>query len=246
MKRIHVPQVNARYWLAITLASLFGTNLGDLYAHSLSLGLLQGLGLLALLVAGVFLLERRDHRLHEAYYWLTIILIRTGATNIADFLAYRSGLSASVLGVGLTVLLGLLAWWMARSASADKRAGSGAGLPSANAVYWTAMLVAGVLGTVLGDDLEHFLGDGPAALSLAAILGFTLLVTRGWRASVLAYWAAVAVARTAGTALGDGLADGRGLPLSTLLTGSAFVAVLLLWRSWQTAPVASSSRGIAD
>lgn len=33
MKLIHVSQVDAHYWLAILLTSVFGTNMGDLYAH---------------------------------------------------------------------------------------------------------------------------------------------------------------------------------------------------------------------
>ncbi len=48
------------------------------------------------------------------------------------------------------------------------------------------------------------------------------------------YWIAVAVARTAGTDIGDWLEESKvlhvGLPLSTLLSGTAFVAVLALWK----------------
>jgi len=39
MKAIHVPRINARYWYAITLASVFGTNLGDSYSHDSGLGI---------------------------------------------------------------------------------------------------------------------------------------------------------------------------------------------------------------
>jgi uncharacterized membrane-anchored protein len=48
------------------------------------------------------------------------------------------------------------------------------------------------------------------------------------------YWLTVATARTAGTAIGDWLAENKimsiGLPISTLLTGCVFVAVLMLWQ----------------
>ncbi|MDB5866617.1 MAG: putative integral rane protein, partial [Betaproteobacteria bacterium] len=40
MKRVHVPTIDGRYWMAITLASIFGTNLGDFYAHQSGLGLI--------------------------------------------------------------------------------------------------------------------------------------------------------------------------------------------------------------
>ena len=51
MKIAHIPRVNARYWSAITFASLFGTNLGDLYAHEAHLGIVLGTSLLAALAA---------------------------------------------------------------------------------------------------------------------------------------------------------------------------------------------------
>ena len=51
MKLIHTPRVNARYWTAIALASVFGTNLGDFYAHESGLGIVKGLSVLALIAA---------------------------------------------------------------------------------------------------------------------------------------------------------------------------------------------------
>lgn len=97
------------------------------------------------------------------------------------------------------------------------------------------MLTAGVLGTALGDDTSHAFGEGAASVGLTLLLSLTLLVTRGGMPFVGAYWGTVAVARTAGTAMGDWLAENHslslGLPVSTLLTGSAFLGVLLLWRS---------------
>ena len=233
MKPIHIPHVNGRYWLAILLASVFGTNLGDLYAHESGLGIGLGLLLLAVLAALAFLGERRDQRSHEAWYWLVIIIIRTGATNIADWLAFRLRVPPVALGLGLILLLVALAWRTSRVA----RTGPDTDrvLPATDAVYWAAMLTAGVLGTVLGDDASHGIGEGPASICLGLLLGLVLLVTRGEVRSIFTYWGIVAVARTAGTAIGDWLAGNRiiniGLPLSTLLTGVAFVAVLLLWRS---------------
>src|ERR1700761_5826679 len=85
MKIAHIPKVNARYWSAILFASLFGTNLGDVYAHDAHLGIVLGTAILAALAACVFLVERRDPAPREIFYWLVIIIIRTGATNIADY-----------------------------------------------------------------------------------------------------------------------------------------------------------------
>ena len=89
MKAIHVPRIDARYWAGITMASVFGTNTGDWFAFRSGLGILGGLPYLAAIIAVVWFLERRDNTKHEAWYWLAIILIRTGATNIADFACGR-------------------------------------------------------------------------------------------------------------------------------------------------------------
>lgn len=233
MKLMHVPQVNARYWVAITLASVFGTNLGDLYAHESGLELGFGLLLLAALAGVAFVIERRDDRPHEAWYWLAIIIIRTGATNIADWLAFRVRIPPVALGLSLFLLLAVLGWRTrrlpARGEVADRR------LPATGAVYWGAMLTAGVLGTVLGDDASHAIGQGPASVALSLLLVVALFASRGGTRSILFYWATVAIARTAGTAIGDWMAENRilniGLAFSTLITGLGFVAVLRFWRS---------------
>ena len=234
MKRLHVPRVNARYWTAITLASVFGTNLGDYYAHESGLGITKGLAVLALLAAGVFVVERFEERRHEAYYWLVIILIRTGATNIADYLAYRVRVPEVTLTLGLMGLLALFGWGTHRVVS--RAVDPAYTLPPTNAAYWLAMLTAGVFGTVVGDIFEHRIGEGVSAVMLSAVLLAVLFAGRGRAARIIAlYWTTVAVARTAGTAIGDWLAENRivhiGLPLSTLLSGVAFIAVLVLWRN---------------
>lgn len=231
MKRMHVPEINIRYWLAITVASIFGTNLGDLYAHESGLGLLGGLWILIALAAVAFVIERRDDRAHETYYWLAIVVIRTGATNVADYL--RHSLPAVPLAVGLVALMAALVL-MARARVARRTSTTGPRLPDTDAVYWAAMLTAGVLGTVLGDDCSHLFGQGAASAALAALLGGILLLPQGGAASVGAYWMTVAVARTAGTAIGDWLAESKlldiGLPQSTLLSGITFVAILTFRR----------------
>src|SRR3954467_4385228 len=122
MKRYHVPTIDGRYWTAITLASIFGTNLGDLYAHESGLGLIGGLPILVLLFAAIYLVERLDRDSHDAYYWLCIIIMRTGATNIADYMAGRRGLNIDrlTLSIGLGLALMALAWWAVQS---SRRAG---------------------------------------------------------------------------------------------------------------------------
>ena len=80
------------------------------------------------------------------------------------------------------------------------------------------------------------MGGGIASIVLGGILALTLFAGRGdLLQTVYYYWLAVAVARTTGTAIGDWLAENHtlnlGLLVSTLLSGTVFVLILLLWRS---------------
>ena len=99
------------------------------------------------------------------------------------------------------------------------------------------MLIAGTLGTAVGDgvadDLD--LGTGVATLLLgaatAALLGAW---TRLALPIVAVYWAVVVAIRAAGTTASDFLAGreglGLGLSISTILTGLLLLGILLLWR----------------
>ena len=56
MQRQHIPALGPRYWVALCLASIFGANSGDFFAHDIGLGHLAGLPFLAIaLVAVLFL-----------------------------------------------------------------------------------------------------------------------------------------------------------------------------------------------
>ncbi len=235
MNRIHMPKIDGRYWAAITLASIFGTNLGDFYAHESGLGIWSGLLVLAALATLTFLAERRDRNAHEIYYWLVIIIIRTGATNIADYLAFDVEIPAIPLSIALAGLIAILAWRMTVS-DAGAELMVNRELPSTGGKYWTAMLAAGVFGTVLGDVCSHYVGEAMASIGLGLLLSLVLLGRwHGVVAAIGGYWLTVAIARTAGTAMGDWLAENKildiGLPLSTIIAGFVFVAILLARRS---------------
>jgi uncharacterized membrane-anchored protein len=236
MQARHVPTVNARYWAGIALASVFGTNMGDLYAHDSGLGLLGGLPVLVVLFLAIYAAERRDKRSHDTYYWLCIIIMRTGATNIADYMAGRRGMGIDrvTLSIGFGLLLAVLAWWLGRAARRTDDAAVLKSVPTTDPGYWVTMLTAGVFGTVLGDLCQHLFGENAATIGLILLLAITLAAYRKWAFSALAgYWLTVAVARTTGTAIGDWLAESPivnlGLPLATMLTGAALAAVLVLW-----------------
>lgn len=234
MKPTHTPSIGGRYWVAITLASIFGTNLGDLYAHESGFGLMQGAAVLLLLASVVFVVERADRRTHQIYYWLVIVIIRTGATNIGDYLAYVVRIPGILLILGLSALIAVLAF----TAGWTEKTGNKPvpdSIPATGGVYWFTMLVAGVFGTVFGDVASRAIGQGMASIVLGLFLGFVLWVGSGKAATAIGmYWFTVAIVRTLGTTMGDWLAENKllhiGLPASTVITGLVFVTVLLVWR----------------
>src|SRR5258707_1255845 len=112
MQQIHLPALGARYWAALCLASIFGANMGDFFAHNLGLGHVAGLPFLALALAIVVIGERFDRSVHQAYYWLTIVTVRAAGTVVGDFVAGRHmlGLALGTLVTG-TLFVALLALW---------------------------------------------------------------------------------------------------------------------------------------
>lgn len=233
MQDRHLPSLGPRFWAALCLASIFGANMGDYFAHDLGLGHVAGLPFLAVAFAVVLVVERFGRAVHEVYYWVAIILVRTAATNLGDFFAGDLKLARPWVMAGLIVLLAVVVAIAARTSwrtvSAEAR------VLRADAAYWLAMLVAGTLGTVMGDYVSHnlHLGDlwGSVALSIP-LLALFAIGSRGLIWSLPFYWVTVVMVRAAGTLVGDYFAGRKvlGLPTSTLVTGLVFVALLVLWR----------------
>ena len=238
MQPYHVPFLGLRYWIALCLASIFGANMGDFFAHNLGLGHVAGLPFLAIAFAIVFVLERFDRAAHEAFYWLAIVVVRTAATNLADFFAGDLRLPRPWVMAGLAVLLALsvaAAWQLSWRDAADKSDARG-NLLRADYGYWLAMLIAGTLGTVMGDFFSHdlHLGNAAASIVLSALLApFLVLGARQLLWTLPLYWTTIVMVRAAGTTVGDLLAarNALGLALSTAATGLLFIGFLIVWRT---------------
>ena len=247
MKSSHVPQLGLRYWTALCLASVFGANMGDFFAHDIGLGHVAGLPFLAVALVGVFVVERFDNAAHEAYYWLSIVIVRTAATNLADFFSVDLRQPKPWVMAGLAALLALIvaaAWqwiWRNRPDKDDAQRS----LLRADYSYWCAMLVAGTLGTVMGDFFSHdlHLGNAGGSAVLCLLLApFFVLAARQSSSSLALYWATIVMVRAAGTTVGDLLAarHALGLPLSTAVTGLLFVGLLIVWRKTKPAEAAAT------
>jgi uncharacterized membrane-anchored protein len=238
MQKCHVPLLGLRYWIALCIASIFGANMGDFFAHNVGLGHVAGLPFLAIGLAVVFVLERIDRTAHEAFYWLAIVVVRTAATNLADFFSVDLKLAKPWVMAGLAVLLTLTvaaAWRLLWRNSADKTDAQ-SNLLRADSGYWLAMLIAGTLGTVGGDFFSHdlHLGNALASIVLSALLApFFLLGARRQLRSLPFYWSTIVMVRAAGTVVGDLLAarNALGLPTSTAVTGLLFIGFLIVWKT---------------
>ena len=215
------------FWVAMFTASAFGTNIGDWWVDDLHMSGWAGFVILSAVCIAAIRLDRRTGLRNEAWYWVAIVALRAVATNIAD--ATRHGLNVGfVLPALIYGAAALASGWLTRPA-ADR-----IGSPVIDAWYWTAMVLAGIFGTVGGDLAANRLG-----LPVASVLLVLLLLIVLWRrfqrfpASMMAYWTAVLTERCAATPVGDWLASRRGLalglPLAMLCTGS-LLAAALLWR----------------
>jgi len=239
----NLPAINVRYWCSIVVASMAGANTGDFAARYLHLGHTGGLLPLALVFLAIIWAETRARRATEVYYWLAIIVLRTGATNLADLMTHDLHLGYPLTLAALAVLIIailLFVYW--RDGSAAPASTDGRKLPATDSAYWIAMLAAGTFGTAGGDFTadELGLGVGYGSLVLFAVFLIVLLgAARIGKMRLFWYWAAIVAARTAGTAMGDFLPSRRGLdlglPLSTAITLTTLAAIVIIWRDRQTA-----------
>lgn len=242
MRPASAPRLGARYWTAISLASVAGCNLGDFVSLYLHLGHWLGLAPLALFFAGLIIGERRSGQGGEIWYWSTIIVLRTAATNLADLATHTFQLSYPLVIAWLELIQILVVLRVAPRPILIN--GDTAGRPVADLWYWASMLTAGTLGTAVGDCVaEYFkLGTGGGTLLLGGVLAAVLTLGRrsSW-ATKAQYWFAIVAVRAAGTTAGDFLAFqdgvGLGLPLSTGCTLAIFIATLVLWRPTNAKPV---------
>jgi uncharacterized membrane-anchored protein len=221
-----LPRIDVRYWLALSAASIFGTNTGDFVAGYLHLGHLAGLPWLLAAFVLILVLERTSPVKTPLWFWAAIITMRTAATNVGDaFHDFGMG-----FGISVPMMLVVFVASVALYARVTPARLPGEDTVQVNGAYWVAMMLAGVLGTVGGDLAAKGLSN-PGAAALFFALAWGAIAYFGRRGSLLLvvpYWTAVALIRTAGTAGGDTIAHAIGLAPSTVLTGVVFLVLVLV------------------
>src|SRR5262249_2902988 len=106
----NLPAIDAGYWAAIVAASICGTNTGDLAAGPLAVGHVRGILPLAAVFLAIIWAEKILNWTTVAFYWLAIIVLRTMATNIADFATHDMKLSYPVFVLLLVAFMGAMIW----------------------------------------------------------------------------------------------------------------------------------------
>jgi uncharacterized membrane-anchored protein len=218
-------EVTHTYWLSMLAASAFGTNVGDLWAEIVFPGPYTSLASLLVICVAAVWYHRRAASPTEAGYWVAIVAMRAAATNVADIVTHDLA-HGYVLA---SILLGVLTIGVARFTDPDfSRSGS----PRVDGVYWIAMFIAGVFGTVAGDLIHHSIGLYSASAALCLSLA-TLILVREARApaSMLLFWIIVMLERCAGTAVGDALASRRAVGLGVLIASicTGTLTIISLW-----------------
>ena len=231
-----LPRIDSRYWLCLCAASIFGTNTGDFIGDELHLGHLSGLPWLAGLFALILLLDRIVRTPTPLWFWFAIITVRTAATNIGDM--FHEWHIDFPVSIPLVLALFIGAVWVYRQRTRLSNT------IRVTPIYWVCMILAGVLGTLVGDCASfrmHLTPPGAAVVVGALVATMLTIGRRGQILTPVLYWTTVALIRTAGTAAGDALSHMLSLPWSTLLTGLAFLVLVVAFygTGWLTVKRAS-------
>lgn len=171
MQSDHLPELDARYWLALLLASILGTVFGDYAADALGLGFISGPAAMGAVFLASLYAEKVAKGRNEGFYWTAMVLTRAAATNLADLMTHQLHLDYGGAGHWLGLALVLVVLWPGRTAPNDARS-----LPTVDSRYWLGILIASVFGTVMGDHFSHLWGVGTASALLLTILGLVFYI----------------------------------------------------------------------
>jgi uncharacterized membrane-anchored protein len=224
------PAVEARYWTAMLVASMCGTNFGDIFSDVLHFNLLEGLLTLAAMFVAAAFIDRSHTRGFEAIYWVLVLAVRGAATLVADFSIKELNLSY------LQAILIFAAMWVALVVWYRRAVQPPIVVIRPTGQYWVTMFAAGILGTLVGDGVGHSFGPLSTGYPIAAVLATVALIftrvtwSRLFARSVIGYWLAIVLVRWWGTNWGDICAFLSSLQISLVGTAAVLGLILGLWR----------------
>jgi uncharacterized membrane-anchored protein len=198
------PEITVWFWVVLVIAATVddaATYLMTVKGHlGLPIATLASLGLLAI----ALLIQFAGRRYTATRYWTTVVAVNITGTLLAADLARGAGLALLKTSLLFAVLLGVvLGVWYAveRTCSIHTVV-----TPRREAFYWSAMLLAGGLGTAVGDGLAWRVGLGfaPTAAVAAAVISLVVLSYRGGLlGTALAFWAGCALTQPLGASVRD-------------------------------------------
>ncbi|CUR55002.1 conserved membrane hypothetical protein [metagenome] len=233
-----VPEVTLLFWVVKILSTTVGETAADFLAGNLGLGLTTTSLVMAVLLAGVLVVQFRTRRYVPWVYWLAVVLISVVGTLISDNLVDN-------LGVSLWITTAVFSLCLAASFAAWFRSERTLSIHTIvtsrrESFYWLAILFTFALGTSAGDLVAETLALG--YLVSAAIFGLLIaLITMAYAKvglnAVFAFWTAYILTRPFGASMGDFLTaaptDG-GIGLGTNGTSALFLAVIVGAVGWFT------------
>lgn len=246
-----VPEVVPRFWVLTLLAATLGPTVADSISADLGLGLTATCAVMSLLLVGVLIVQLSTRRCHLAGYWLALVWCTTVGVLLTDTLARDFGVTLWV--VAATSVSGLTATFVVwhrvehtvsfRTLLTRRR----------EACYWTAVILAGSLGSAGQDLLTRTLGVKPAAttLILALVLVGVIALAGAGAAThtvpvVVAFWSAYVLIWPLAASLADLLtapAPQGGLGLSRVSTTTSLVVLVVVGLSLHSHILSRSGPG---
>lgn len=241
-----VPEVTVLFWVVKILSTTVGETAADFLNENLGLGLSATTALMALLLAGVLVVQFSARRYIPWVYWLAVVLISVVGTLFSDNLVDNLGVSlwttSAIFGAGLTA--SFIAWYRSEKTLSIHTIVT----RRREAFYWLTILFTFALGTSAGDLVAEKLAVGylPSALIFGGVIAAITAAFYALKANaVVAFWAAYIITRPFGASMGDFLtaptADG-GLGIGTNGTSALFLTIIVGCVAWFTVKAKKSGR----
>jgi uncharacterized membrane-anchored protein len=216
-----VPEVLLVFWVIKLLTTGIGETASDFMGtHSLVLAGVVGIGGFALALG----LQLRAETYHPLRYWVTVLMVATFGTMIADGPHVALGTPYYVDSMlYLLLLIGLLAWWRRSEGTLSVHSIT---TPRRERFYWGTVLLTFGLGTALGDTTAENLHWG-FGWSILFFAGLMLVPAAIWAyagrgpsagaatVAVGTFWAAYSLTRPLGASVADWMATRHGFGWGT-------------------------------